>query len=401
MLRTDTGLEGMPRPSPAAGWALAIALLALAAGCSKDKDIDRPAELVKFPATVKVDHLWSAHLSGDKKPMRLGLGVAVQDGRVYAAGHAGDLAAFDLATGHRLWETHTKAPLAGGPGATSDLVAIGSTRGDVFAVNAADGKVRWHVAVGGEILAPPAITAKLVVVRTVDGKLHGLDIGDGHDEWQLEQQVPRLSLRGTSRPEIVGDLAICGFDNGKVVAANLIDGSNAWEAVITPPHGRTELERLVDIDSAALSVGNDVYVAGFQGRVAMLALDSGQIWWSHDLWHQKALAHRGLSTPALTHDAVVVADFQGYVHWLDKATGAVIGRERSGKVRISNPPVAVDDRVVVINDTGSISVFRTKPVSGRAAPAAAPAAPAAPEATAPAAPEEAPAAPEDKSSAPN
>ena len=406
------------RRTSAAGWALAIGLLTLAAGCTKDKDIDHPAELVKFPATLKVERVWSAHLGGDKQPMRLGLGVAVEDGRVYAAGHNGDVAAFDLATGHKLWSTRTKTPLAGGPGASSELVAVGSSDGDVVALAAADGTVRWHVNIGGEILAPPAITPKLVDVRAVDGKLHGLDVADGHELWQLEQQVPRLSLRGTSRPQIVGDLAICGFDNGKVVAANLVDGSNAWEAVVTPPHGRTELERLVDIDSAALSEGNDVYVAGFQGRVAMLALDSGQVWWSHDLssyrglgvdkdavyvsgaegevvalrrrtgaelWRQNALAHRGLSTPVVSQDALIVADFQGYVHWLDKTTGAVIGRDRSGKVPVSNAPVAVGDRVVVVNDVGSVTVFRAKAVNAAAAPstAPAPAAPATPEAAAP------------------
>ena len=88
---------------------------------------------------------------------------------------------------------------------------------------------------------------------------------------------------------IVGDVTLCGFDNGKVAAVNLADGSLAWEATVAPSHGRTELERLVDIDSAVHVVGSDVYVVGFQGRVAMLALDSGQVWWSRD-----ASSYRGL-----------------------------------------------------------------------------------------------------------
>ena len=101
--------------------------------------------------------------------------------------------------------------------------------------------------------------------------------------------MPRLSLRGTARPVIAGDIVICGFDNGKVVAVNAADGSVQWEATVSPPHGRTELERLVDIDSAVDVAGGNVYAVGFQGRVAMLALDTGQIWWSHD-----ASSYRGL-----------------------------------------------------------------------------------------------------------
>jgi outer membrane protein assembly factor BamB len=164
-----------------------------------------------------------------------------------------------------------------------------------------------------------------------------------------------------------------------------------WEAVITPPHGRTELERLADIDSAVSVSGQDVYTVGFQGRVAMLALDTGQVWWSHEassyrglsldgaalyfataegevvalrartgaeLWRQKVLAHRGLTAPAIMGDTLVTADFQGYVHWLDKSSGALIGRASSGKVRVSTQPVVLQDLVLVINDRGQISAFR-------------------------------------------
>jgi outer membrane protein assembly factor BamB len=371
---------------------LALALLALVA-CSKDKDVDRPALLAGFPATLRVQRVWSVSVGGVKTPLRLGLALAVRDGKVYAAGRGGEVAAFDIANGHRVWLTRTKVGLGGGTGVDEDLVVVGSTDGDVIALGTQDGAQRWRVNVGAEILSAAAVTPRVVVVRAVDGKLHGLAPADGHELWQLQQPVPRLSLRGTSHPEMAGDLAICGFDNGKVVAANINDGTSAWETIIEPPHGKTELERLVDVDAAAKIAGNDVYVVGFQGKVAMLALDTGQIWWSHDassyrgldiddetiyvstaegdvvalrrrtgaeLWHQSALAHRGLSAPAVASNAVVVADFQGYVHWLDKASGALIGRAQTGKARVTNPPVVVEDRVLVINDRGEISAFQVQ-----------------------------------------
>jgi outer membrane protein assembly factor BamB len=374
---------------------IAVALLALVA-CSKDKDVDKPALLVGFPATLSVQRAWAASVGGIKTPMRLGLGLAVLNGKVYAAGRGGEVAAFDVATGHRVWEARTKLGLGGGTGVDDDLVVVGSTDGDVVALGTSDGAQRWHTNVGAEILSAAAVTPRIVVVRAVDGKLHGLAPTDGHELWQLQQPVPRLSLRGTSHPEMAGDLAICGFDNGKLVAANIIDGTSAWETVIEPPHGKTELERLVDVDAAARIAGNDVYVVGFQGKVAMLALDTGQIWWSHEassyrgldidddaiyvstaegdvialrrrtgaeLWRQSALAHRGLSAPAVASNAIIVADYQGYVHWLDKASGAIIGRAQSGKARVTNPPVAVEDRVLVINDRGEISAFQAKPLA--------------------------------------
>lgn len=379
--------------------AIMLALIALATACSKSKNVDQPRKLVPFTASLRVERVWSASVGGTKKPLLLGLDLAVQGDVVYAAGRGGDIAAFDLASGRRIWERRVKAALGGGPGTDASLVVVGSTDGDVFGLRASDGAILWHVNVAGEILAAPAVTPRIVVVRAVDGKLHGLSPADGHELWQVQQQVPSLSLRGTSRPDIVGEVAICGFDNGKVVAANLSDGSSAWETQISTPHGSNEIEELNDVDATPRTEGNDVYVAQFQGRVAMLALDTGQIWWSHDMssyrgmgvddhdvyvstadgevvamhrtsgtevWRQKALMYRQLSAPVVSGDAVVVADYQGYVHWLNKATGALMARARSGKRRVTNPPVAAGGLLVVIDDDGRITAFRATPLGASA-----------------------------------
>ena len=103
-----------------------------------------------------------------------------------------------------MWRTRLKAPLSGGTAAAADLVLIGTSDGRLFALNAADGKIRWNVRINGEVLAPPAISERLIAVRTGDGKLRALSPADGHELWSTEQQVPRLSLRGTARPVIVG-----------------------------------------------------------------------------------------------------------------------------------------------------------------------------------------------------
>jgi outer membrane protein assembly factor BamB len=377
----------------------ALALAALAACHSKkDKAIDPPAELTDFPASLRVQRAWDAGLGGGSKAevLRLGLGIAVADGRAFSAGRGGDVEAFDLDSGRTIWKARTKAPLSGGTGAGNGLVIVGSSEGEVIALNAADGAERWRAKVNGEVLSAPAVAPNAVIVRTIDGKLHTLASDTGKQIWEYEQQVPRLSLRGAAVPVVVGTSVICGFDNGKVVALNLSDGALLWETTVAPSRGRTELERLVDIDSAVRVLDNYVYVVGFQGRVAMIALDTGQIWWAQDassyrgltvdednvyistaegdvvalkrtagteVWRQKALAHRGLSAPVLTDDGVAVADFKGYVHWLDKNTGALAGRAQAGGERISNPPATDGSRVFVINDEGKLTAFRTAPLT--------------------------------------
>jgi outer membrane protein assembly factor BamB len=415
---------------------LSLAALLIAAGCSKDKDVEPPAVLVKFPATLPVKKLWSEGVGGGKKQLvlRLGLGPAADNGLVFAASHKGEVLAASLDTGRHIWVKKLKLPISAGPAAALGMVVLGSSKGDIVALDGATGRQLWRSKVNSELLSDPAISEKVVVLRSVDGRLHGLDTHSGKELWSVEQQVPRLSLRGTATPIVVKDLAISGFDNGKVMAVSITTGDTVWDTALASPHGRTELDRLVDIDSAVHAVGDNVFATGYQGRTAMLALDSGQIWWGHDmssykglavdddnlyvtqsdgvvvglrqrdgseLWRNQKLRMRRLSTPALTSTAVVVADFQGYVHWLDKTTGELVARERIDKKRITTTPVAVGDTVVVLSDDGKLAAFRATPappppaaVAPAVVPVAAPpaaVAPAVPPAAAP--PAAAPAAP--------
>jgi len=380
---------------------LGLAALLIAAGCSKDKDVEPPAVLVKFPATLPVKKLWGEGVGGGKKQrvLRLGLGPAVDNGVVFAASHKGELLAVSLDTGRNLWVKKLKLPLSAGPSAGAGLVVVGSSKGAVVALDGATGRELWRSRVNSELLSAPAISEQVIVMRSVDGRLHGLDAHNGKELWSVEQQVPRLSLRGTATPIIAKEVAISGFDNGKVMAVSLHSGDTVWDTALASPHGRTELDRLVDIDSAVRTVGDNVFATGFQGRTAMLALDSGQIWWAHDmssyrglavdsdnlyvtqsdgivvalrqrdgseLWRNQKLKLRRLSTPVLTSTAVAVADFQGYLHWLDKTTGELVARERVAKERVTNSPAAVGDTVVVLTDGGKLAAFRATP----AAPAA-------------------------------
>jgi outer membrane protein assembly factor BamB len=370
-------------------WLLTVLLVA---ACSKDKVIDEPAKLTVFTPALKVQRLWGTSVD-DKKAMdlRLGLGISVADGRLYAAGHKGDVKAFDLQTGKLLWHKNLKAPLAGGTASDGTLMTIGTSNGHLFALSATDGHLLWNTTLNGEVLAPAAISEKLIAVRTGDGKLRALSPADGHELWQQQQQVPKLSLRGTARPVIFGDVVLCGFDNGKVVAMNAGDGSVQWEVTVTPPHGRTELERLSDVDSAVIVSGQNVYAVGFQGKVAMLALDTGQVWWSHEassargmsvdadalyvptsdgeilalrgrtgqeLWRQTALLYRRLSAPAIMDEGLVVGDYQGYVDWFDKASGAIIARVSSGHARVTSAPVISGNLAAIVNAHGQITVYR-------------------------------------------
>ena len=382
---------------------LAAAML-IAAGCSKDKDVEPPAKLVDFPQTLPVKKIWDEGVGGGKKQikLRLGLGPAIDNGLVFAASDKGELVAVSLETGKHVWLKKLKMPLSAGPAAALGMVVVGSSKGGIVAFEGATGKELWRAQVNSELLSAPAIGENVVAMRSVDGRLHGFNAQTGKEVWSVEQQVPRLSLRGTATPVLAKDVAISGFDNGKVMAVSLANGDTVWDTAVASPHGRTELDRLVDIDSAVRVVGENVFTAGYQGRTAMLALDSGQIWWSHEMssyrglaadeeniyvtqsdgtvvamhqrdgsevWRNEKIKRRALSAPGVLSSAIVIADFQGYVHFLDKNTGALVARAKVAKQRVSSAPATFENTVVVLTDGGTLAAFRVTPSAATHAPA--------------------------------
>jgi outer membrane protein assembly factor BamB len=381
------------------GRALAvIAALALLAACEKDKTAEPPAELVDIKQTLEVQKVWSSDVGGGGEKLRLALDLAEDSGTLYAASRDGDVVAIDPTNGRKRWKTNTKIDLSAGPGAGADLVAVGTNGGKLVALDAASGQERWRVQLSGEVLAPPLVTTDSVVVRTVDGRLHSLASADGKERWSVEDPVPRLTLRGTSPPVLAEDAVICGFDSGKVMSVGLSDGAIRWQAQVSSPRGRTELERLADVDAAVRVSGADVYAVGYQGRVSMISLDSGQIWWARDLssyrslaldsdqlyvatsdgdvvalarrdgtvvWQQQALKRRGLGAPAVTESgAIVLGDFDGYLHFLDRSSGKFVARVRMSHKRISFAPLVIGDRLIVIDDGGDITAYRSGAAKG-------------------------------------
>ncbi len=372
-----------------------LAALAVLAACSGEKGKEPPAELVDIKSQLDIRREWSESLSGKADHLRLALRPEIVDGVVYAGGHKGEVVALNAETGRRLWRVDTKLPLSAGPGVGDGVVVFGSSDGNVIALDAATGAERWRHAVSSEVLARPLVTEGLIVVRTVDGRLQALSLADAAQRWVVQEAVPALSLRGTAPAVRVGDAVVAGFDNGKVMAVDLRSGETQWDTIVSPPQGRTELERLVDLDAAIKASGDDIFVVGFQGRAAMLARESGQIWWAKELssyrgfgmdddnlyisdanggvvafkrrdggpvWEQlTALRLRGLTAPEVDGGAVVVGDFEGYLHWLDKSTGTIIGRVKTGGDRITNAPLVAGGRVYVQTDTGKLVAYKSTP----------------------------------------
>ena len=372
---------------------LALSAVVLLAACHKNDITEPPAELVAFKPSIDVRKVWSTKVGGSTERLRLGLRPATDGARIFAGAHDGQAAAYDAETGRKVWSIKTKLPLSAGPAYGDGLLVFGTTDGELLALDAETGMERWREAVGSEVLAAPAIGVNVIALRTVDGRLRGFSATDGKTLWSVEENMPSLTLRGNTAPRVAGNLVVCGFNNGRVGAYDLTSGEAQWEVAVANPTGRTDLERLVDVSRGLEIVGSQAYVVGYHGRAVGVDMATGLVLWQHDIssyaglgadfanvyvtsdvdavvaldrrggetvWTQEALRLRDLTAPTRFGTAVVVGDYEGYLHWLDAMDGHFVAREHAAKERITSAPLVVGDNIYVQGDDGTVAAYTVR-----------------------------------------
>ncbi|EEF78451.1 outer membrane protein assembly factor BamB [Methylophaga thiooxydans] len=351
-----------------------------------------PTELTEFTNEFQPQVIWDASAGDGAGETKNDLSVFWLNGKIFAVDYEGEVSAFNAETGRRVWETELDVPVIAGIGGGMDLVIVGTQKGQLIALNEADGEERWRARLTSEVLAPPTTDGGMVVSRTADGRVTAVSADSGEVQWSYQRAVPLLSLRGAGAPVIAGDNVIAGYDNGKLVALSLSDGKVVWEKSVAVPRGRTELDRLVDIDADPVVKNDNVYVVTYQGNVSGLDLASGQVLWSREmssqigldaaygeavyisddegyvwavqdgsgdaLWRQTRLLRRQLSAPAVVGDYVVVGDLEGYVHWLARNDGRFVARQQISDAAIRSKPFVKDGVVYITALDGSISAVR-------------------------------------------
>lgn len=377
-----------------------VAVLLLSAGCGALKgrvnreNIEPPTELADFAPSAEVGEVWSASIGEGEGKLGLRQPVAVSGGVLYAADLDGNVRALDAATGRERWRAEFEGMRwSGGPGVGEGTLVIGSLDGTVIALNPDNGAERWRATVSSEVISSPAIARGLAVVRSNDGRVFGFSIVDGERKWVYDRGLPSLTLRGNARPVIAGDSVYLGYDTGDLVALRLLEGTQIWEQAVSEGQGRSELDRMVDIDGEIVVQDADVFVASFNGQVMALDAASGrQLWnremssfagvslagekllvtdkagtvWALDrrsgasLWRQDGLAHRWLTTPVAVGGLVAVGDLEGYVHWLSLDDGTMAARDRVGSDPIRATPQVVDDVVYAQTIDGELSAYRAQ-----------------------------------------
>ncbi|MGK2913894.1 MAG: outer membrane protein assembly factor BamB [Porticoccaceae bacterium] len=379
-------------------WLLCLLLLS---GCSwmkfweedDDKDASdatKPAALVDFDQEVDIRKVWRTGIGSGEDSYLASLSPVLVGDTLYAATNDGTVTALDVANGDKKWKTELDIPLSGGVGAGGGLVLVGSGEGELIALAADTGEERWRVKLSSEIVSPPGAEKSIVAALTLDSKLYGLSPANGETLWRYDGETPVLSLRTIATPVVTDSMVIVGLSSGKLVALAASDGSALWDARVGIPKGRTELERMVDVNTPLL-VGDLVYAASFQGRIVALSRGTGRELWAqegsthrglaadadqvymvgHDdtvkalrsaggqiLWKNDQLTNRRLGAPVAVSGYTAVADGEGYLHLLSPGDGHFLARVKVDGDGISVPMAASNDTLYVLDNNGDITAYQ-------------------------------------------
>ncbi len=376
----------------------ALTILALSLSilsCSSTDNIEPPSPLtdIEKPLALKVQ--WTTNTGAGIDTASYTMQPLLIQNQFFSVDTEGLVKVIDAEKGKVKWKFETGLPAITGLAGNSETLIASSRDGDLNAYNLLDEKLelRWSIQLKREIRATPVVDDRQVFVRTSDGKLTAISLSDGTVQWTVSRRVPALSLTGNSEPLVRGDLVYSGFDNGRIAAFNRVNGSTVWEVTVSSPSGRTEIERMVDLDGQFILRDGVIYISSYQGKLmAIQALDGNVLWsrkfssyqsieiddealylssdnshlWSIDrrtgsaFWMQEVLHARKITAPVLIDDSLVVADLEGYVHWFDKSDGTLIGRVQPTGTRYLARPQIWQGKVVVIDSDGYLSSISLK-----------------------------------------
>lgn len=359
----------------------------------KDEDFFKPAELGKFDKQMSFKQNWATKVGGGQGKNYLRLAPFVRSNTVYVAAHDGVVLSVDAQSGKSNWRVKTDLPISGGVAVDRGVLFLGTLSGDAVALSADDGSELWRTTLSSEVLAAPRSDGSIVVVHCYDGRIYGLKHDTGEQVWEFETQNPKLTLRGSASPIIVDDLAVVGLAGGKLIALDTSTGIMRWEQRVAISQGRSEIERMVDIDAAPIMDGPLLFSVSYQGRILVVEASSGRVLWRKEAssyvglaqgfgnvyiseadgklsaykvndgnlqWQLEDLTWRKLSAPATMGKYTVVADYDGYLHAVAQLDGVLAGRTRVDGSGVKAPLLSYDGNLLVYSNNGKLVSYSIK-----------------------------------------
>ena len=372
---------------------LAIAIAsAVLVGCSSNKVKEaKPNPLPKIIQQQKLNKVFSQSVSSTDEAEALRLQLDTDNGVIFTIDPDGQVSAYQAKK--RLWKSKiSKQELTAGVEASDGIVIVGNRKGQLFALDQTSGEKKWTAQLSGAILSPSLIQSGRVITVANDGTVFAHDAVSGQQVWAYKLPNVQFSLRGQAAPVRLDDRTVLiASANAYIYAIDVISGVPRFQRRVAMSEGRSDIQRLVDIDGDPMVAGQYVVTSSFQGQVTVTDLASQRVVWSEDasstnrpevfedkvfistvdgklnayslstgesVWKNDSLLNRQLSNPVMLGQNLVVGDLDGIIHLIDPATGKLIGRAKtSGEVRSLR---VIDNQLYVATRKGALSIWQNR-----------------------------------------
>lgn len=363
-------------------------------GCSStdEKDDLEPAELVDFLPSAEADVVWDRWAGdGAGTDSWIRLKPAVEGDSIFVCDADGDCYGYNRHTGDSIWHNDFDLRISGGVAAGDGVVAFGTLDGELVVINSSDGNEVFRQQLTSEVLSSPAIHQGILVVQSQNGHVYGFDLKSQEQRWHYDASLPLLSLRGSADPLITDRVTYASFANGKVVALSNENGVALWEKRISIPSGKSDLEKLADVDGTPVVTPTTLYAVGFNGFVRAIDVFTGRVRWQKEFsswvgpaysfgqvylaldnghlvaldersssvnWKLEVLKNRRLTRPVVLGNYVVVGDYDGYLHFVSQIAGTFADRIRIDWDGLLSDPIVVDDTLYIYSSDGTLAAVK-------------------------------------------
>ncbi|ENV61134.1 outer membrane protein assembly factor BamB [Acinetobacter soli] len=347
-------------------FALMIVSAALV-GCSTNKlkkEEAKPNPLPKLAQTQTqaLVPVFSQRVSSMPKADPLRLQLDNVNGVIFVPDPKGKVSAYRGKD--RLWTTRvTKHRLTAGTVAGEGIVVVGTAKGELFALDQQTGEQKWKVQLSGAVLSPSLIYQGRVTTIANDGTVFAHDAATGQQVWTYKMPSIQFSLRGQPSPVMLDDRTVVAASaNGYVYGIDVISGIPRFQRRVAVSEGRSDVQRLIDIDGDPVVSGQYLVTVSYQGQVTVTDLTNLSVVWNQDsssnkrpavydnkvfisqsdgklsafdlgtgskLWESDVLLNRQLSNPVMLGKDLVVGDLDGVIHLINPNSGQLIGRAKT------------------------------------------------------------------------
>lgn len=373
------------RPSVLSG-ALVLAGSLMLSACSLfgSNSASKPAALEPLTPAIAGRVVWEARLDSVQFP----LSIAAVGEQFVVAGSDGVVTALLASNGKAQWRAEVGQKLSAGVGSDGRFAAVVTRNSELVVLDA--GKTVWRKTLSTPVIAAPLVAGERVFVLTVDRQVLAFDALDGRKLWEMRRPGDALTLAQAGVIGAYKDTLIVG-QGPRLTGVDPLKGTVRWEASVANPRGTNEVERLADLVGPMLRSGDLLCARAFQSAVGCVNAERGVTQWSRNVggingiggdakivvggdasdrltawnaangevnWTAEQFQHRRLSAPLVQGATVLVGDFEGYVHFLNRDTGKTQLRLSTDGSAIAAAPVALGTTVLVATRKGGLFALR-------------------------------------------